>query len=329
MKAWRYERYGGPEVLRFEDVPEPVPGAGQVLIDVRATSVNSGDCRMISADPFLIRLMNGLLRPRRYPIPGVDVAGVVVAVGPGVSDFAAGDRVFGDAWGSGMGAFAERVAVDAVDLSRIPDGLSFAEAGSLPTAAFTAIESVRDFAELKAGQSVLIQGAGGGVGTALVQVAVAVGARVTAVCGPGSVELARELGAERVLDYRQQDFAAEPHRYDAVFAVNGHRPLGAYIKVSAPNGTYVMIGGSARQLFGAMLLGPLRFAVAGGGRRVRTVNLKKDRRRTNHEELLGMLAAGTFRPVIERSFPFEDARAAFEHAFAGHVRGKVVVERTP
>ncbi|UJR83141.1 zinc-binding dehydrogenase [Sandaracinus amylolyticus] len=323
MTAVVHERYGGPELLRIARVRRPEPTAGQVLIRVHASSLNAMDHRLMRANPFLVRLQNGFLRPTR-PILGADVAGVVAAIGPGVTRFAVGDEVFGEAFfAEGLGAFAEYVCVREQAIVAKPASIEFIEAAALPLASVTALQAIRERAKVQPGHAVLIHGAGGGVGTFLVQIAKAYGAHVTAVCGPGSVELVRSLGADRVLDYTRDDFTAEDRRYDAIFGVNGFRPLTDYRDHLRPGGTYVMIGGTNRQIFEAMLLGKARFAA--GDRKIEVLTIDDTLRASDLEEVRALWIQGRLRVVIDRVFPLEHAVEAFRYAERGHVRGKVVL----
>jgi len=324
MQAVLHDRYGGPELLRVGRVPRPVPAPGQVLIRVHAASINAMDYRIMRADPFLVRLQNGLLRPKR-PILGADVAGVVEAVGPGVTTFAIGDEVFGEAFFTdGLGAFAEYVCVRKEAILEKPASLGFIEAAALPLAGVTALQAVRDRAKLCAGQSVLIQGAGGGVGCFLVQIAKAYGAKVTAVCGPRSVELLRSLGADRVIDYTEEDFATEDGRYDAIFGVNGYRPLTLYRSLLMPGGVYVMVGGASRQILEALLLGKLRFSWS--GRRMEILSVDELVRDKDLEEIRDLVDSGRLRVTVDRVFPLARAAEAIRHVEGGHVRGKAILE---
>lgn len=320
MKAITYQRYGGPEVLHLAERDKPEPQDEEVLLRVRASSINAVDYRLMRADPFLVRLERGLVRPRRQVL-GADVAGVVERVGSAVTDIEPGDEVFGHT--SLGGGFAEYVSLPASSLAPKPAGLDFEEAASLVLAGFTALQAVRDRARIEAGQSILIQGAGGGVGTLLVQIAKAYGAHVTAVCGPGNVELVSSLGADRVIDYTRQDFTAEKERYDNIFGVNGYHPLPAYRDALRTGGTYVMIGGASRQLFEAILLGSLRFA--GSGRSIELLTLDHDRHPGDLDELRALVACGRLRPVIDRVFPLTEARDGLRYVERGHVHGKVVL----
>jgi len=324
MKAFVYREYGGPEKLRLETVATPAPGPGEVLVEIHAASINAADYRLRRADPWLARLANGLLRPKKYPVLGSDLAGVVVATGPGVTAFERGDAVFGDAFPDGLGAFAEYATLGVEHIAGVPQGMSMREAAAVPLAGITVLQAVRDVAALEPGQKALIQGAGGGVGTLLVQMAKTYGAHVVAVCGPGSCELVRRLGADRVLDYTKSDFAAEATRYDAIFGVNGRRRLSEYKRCLVPGGIYVMIGGDNAQIFDALLKGRLVFA--SGGKRARILTINGKRRGDDVSELRRLLASGELKPVVDRVFPFEDLPLAFEYAERGHVQGKVVLQ---
>ena len=322
MKAIVYRRYGGPEVLEYADVDRPSAESGHVVVRVRAASINAADYRLMRADPFLVRLTRGLLRPR-HPVLGADFAGVVDEVGPGVEGLAVGDAVFGDAFGGGQGSFAEFVAVPTDSVAPKPEDLSFEAAAAVPLAGVTALQAVRDGAPVELGQSVLVQGAGGGVGTFLVQLAKARGATVTAVCGPGSVDLVASLGADRVLDYTEEDVTERGERYDVIFGVNGYHPLSAYKRMLAPGGAYLMVGGRNAQIFEALLLGPIRFA--GSGKEVSALTLDDGVRARDLDELRRHLADGTLTPTIDRTYPLAKAADAIRYAERGHVRGKVIL----
>jgi len=325
MEAAVFERYGGPEVLELRRVVRPEPGPGQVRVRVRATSINAADYRLMRANPFLARLHLGLLRPRRH-ILGMDVAGVVDAVGSGVTAFKPGDAVMGAAFFDGYGAFAEAVCVREDALVPLPRGLDFVQAAAMPLIGLTVLQALRDQLGVKPGQSVLVHGAGGGIGTLAVQLAHALGARVTAVCGPGSVALVRSLGADVVIDYSTSDFSAAGEQYDAILGVNGSRPLAEYLQHLKPGGTYLMVGGSSRQIFEALLRGPLATRFDRQGRKVRVLTLDGSRRAEGLAELRRLLEEGALKPVIDRVFPLREIRAAMQYVERGHVRGKVVLE---
>lgn len=325
MQALVQTRYGAPkDVLTWKTLPRPEPGRGQVRIRVHATSINGADYRLIRAAPFLARLARGLWRPKKWPVLGVDVAGVVDAVGEGVVRFQPGDEVWGDTFLDGLGGFAEWVCVQEGALSPKPPGASFEEAAALPLVGVTALQALRDKARVRPGHKLLIQGAGGGVGTTLVQMAHAMGAHVTAVCGPRSTTLVRELGADRVLDYNRTDPTAEGLAYDAILGVNGYHPLSAYKRSLKPGGTYTMIGGTTRQLFEALLLGKLMFL--GSSKSAGPLTIDDSLRQRDLTELLELWQDGAVRPVIDRAFSFDDLIEALEYVERGHVSGKVVVQ---
>lgn len=322
MRAMIYRRYGGPEVLELAEVPRPEPRPGEVLVRVHAASLNAADHRLLRADPFLVRFYNGFLRPRRQ-ILGLDLAGVVESVGVGAAAFAPGQAVFGSTFRDGLGGFAEYARVREAALVSVPEGLSLEEAAAIPTAGITALQASRDLALLEPGQSAAIQGAGGGVGSFLVQLAKARGVVVTAICSASSAELVRSLGADRVIDYAKEDFTAGGERYDVIFGVNGYHPLADYRRALKPGGRYVLIGGSNSQLFEALLLGPLRFS--GSGKRSQVLTIDDRRRAEDLRELRALWATRQLQPIVDRCFELEALAEAVRYVERGHVRGKVVI----
>jgi NADPH:quinone reductase-like Zn-dependent oxidoreductase len=261
-----------------------------------------------------------LLKPKITKL-GADAAGHVEAVGSRVTEFQPGDEVFGDIAPWGMGSFAEYAAVPEKALVLKPANLSFEAAAAVPVAGFTALQGLRDQGKIQAGQKVLIQGAAGGVGTFAVQIARYYGAEVTAVCSTRNMEQARTLGAEHVIDYTKDDFTLNGQQYDLILAVNGYHPLSAYQRALTPAGRYVMAGGTFRQIFESMLLGPRRSKA--GGQQMGGVSAK-----TNKDDLLflkELLEAGKIVPVIDKSFPLSQTAEALRYLGTGHARGKVVV----
>jgi NADPH:quinone reductase-like Zn-dependent oxidoreductase len=321
MKAIVYTQYGSPDVLQLKEVEKPTPKENEVLIKVQAVSLNAADWHLLTADIFLIRLMGmGLTRPKN-PILGADIAGRVEAVGSNVKQFQPGDEVFGDIAGWGFGGLAEYVAVAENAVALKPGNLSCEEAAAVPMAAVTALQGLRDKGHLQAGQKVLINGASGGVGTYAVQLAKYFGAEVTAVCSTRNLDQARRLGADRVIDYSQEDFTRNGQLYDLILAVNGYHPLAHYKRALAPAGTYIMAGGKAAQMFQAMLLGSL--LSIGTDKKLGNVSAK-----SNQKDLLflkELLEAGKVVPVIDRCYPLNEAAEAFRYLGAGHAHGKVVV----
>lgn len=323
MAAIVQRRYGGPEVLEWAEVARPSPGPGQVLVRVAAASINAADRRIMEADPFLARFGVGLRRPRPGYVPGRDLAGVVEAAGDGATRFSPGHAVFGELVGGATGAFAEYAVADEDVLAPIPTGVDPVVAAAVPLSGVTALQALRDLGRVGPGTSVLVHGAGGGVGGFAVQIAKARGAQVTAACSTASAELVAGFGADRVIDHATTDDTAEGRTYDVVLGVNGHRPLRAYERCLRPGGRYVMVGGSNRQIFGALLLGRLVFA--GSGRTARVLTIDAGRRREDLDELCGLLVAGSLRPVIDRTYPLADAAEAMRYVCGGHVGGKVVL----
>jgi NADPH:quinone reductase-like Zn-dependent oxidoreductase len=317
MKAFVRDRYGSPDVLRLTDVPMPQVSADQVLVRVHASGCNAHDWHMLQGKPYLARLTEGLRRPKS-PVVGLDAAGVVEAVGASVADLRPGDRVFG----SRYGAFAEFVA--GKNMVRMPANATFEEAAAIPTAGQTALQGLRDHGELQAGERVLVIGAGGGVGTFAVQIARAMGADVTAVSRAENLDRLRSLGATRVIDHAAEDFARDPDRYDLVLDVGGGRSLRDLRRVLSPNGRIVLVAPAPGQWLGPVA----RMAAAAlskrfGDRRVR--GFIADVRREDLVELARMVEAGSLRPVVERTFPFDRTPDAIRHVEAGRARGKVVI----
>jgi NADPH:quinone reductase-like Zn-dependent oxidoreductase len=320
MKAIRYTKYGPPDVLRLEEVEKPAPKEGEALVAIHAASVNAYDWHFLTADIFLVRLSAGLNKPKN-PRLGADIAGRVEAVGRNARQFKAGDEVFGDISRWGNGGFAEYACGPESALVLKPANLSFEEAAAVPMAAVTALQGLRDFGQIQAGQKVLINGASGGVGTFAVQIAKAFGAEVTAVCSTRNLEQARSLGADHVIDYTQEDFTQNGQPYDLIFAANGYHPISAYQKALTPRGIYVMAGGKPAQIFQAMLLGPMRSR--SGGKKMGGVTGIP-----NQKDLLvlkELIEAGKVKPVIDRRYTLSETAEAMRYLGAGHARGKVVI----
>jgi len=322
MRAIEYTQFGPPlQVLRSVDVPLPVPGDGEVLLRVHAASVNALDWRLMLGKPWFVRVMARGARKSGAIRIGVDVAGEVEAIGSGVTRFQPGDAVFGVC----RGAFAEYACAAEERLVAKPDNVGFAEAAAVPVAAITALQGLRDRGRLQPGQHVLVDGASGGVGTFAVQIAKALGAKVTAVCSTRNVATARAIGADHVIDYTGDDFLYDTRRYDVVFAANAYRSLFDYRRVLRPGGVHVMAGGGMAQIAQAFLLASLLSRLT----RKRSALLMAKVTRPDLETLAGMLASGALAPVIERRYPLEAAAEAVAHVAQGHAQGKVVIEIPP
>ena len=322
MQAIRLTAFGSPDVLQLVEVAQPVPQADQVLVEVVAASVNALDYHGMRNPPGMMRLMsgNGLRTPTDQRM-GVDLAGRVAAVGSAVTQFQPGDAVFG----RGIGAFAQFATAREKALVKKPDAISFEQAAAVPIAGLTALQALRDKGNLQAGQQVLIYGAGGGVGTFAVQIARALGAHVTAVCGPAHVEMMHALAVDEVIDYTRQDALRTGKQYDLILGINGYHALRAYQRVLRPAGTYVMIGAAKSRLFYAlfqvMFLGPAlsRFS----GKRLRFFVAAPTQ--PDLATLAEWIAAGKIVPQIDRTFPLAETAAAMAYAEAGHIRGKIII----
>jgi NADPH:quinone reductase-like Zn-dependent oxidoreductase len=321
MKAVIYTHYGSPDGLRLADVPIPTPKADEVLVRVHATAVNSADSRLLRGKPFLVRLMGyGVFSPKHI-ILGSDIAGRVEAVGSGVTQFKPGDAVYGDISNYGMGGFAQYAAVPALSLAPMPAALDFAQAAALPLAGITALQALRDKAEVQAGQKVAINGASGGVGTLAVQIAAAMGANVTAVASAAKLDMLRELGAAQVIDYASEDFTERAGEYDVILGVNGYHPLAHYARALKPGGRYVMVGGSDAQLFEALLRAPLMRKRDGK----QLVSLNAKATPADLHALTALVERGAVKPVIERCYTLDETAEALRLLEAGHSRGKLVI----
>jgi NADPH:quinone reductase-like Zn-dependent oxidoreductase len=319
MKAIVYHAYGSPDVLQLEEVEKPAPRDDEVLIKVSATAVNPADWHLLRANPFLARLYNGLFKPKRT-ILGSDVAGRVEAIGRNVRQFQPGDEVFGDLF-EYWGAFAEYVCIPVNRLVLKPANVTFEEAAAVPLSGGTALQGLRDKGQIKPGQKVLIQGAGGGVGTFAVQIAKAFGAEVTAVCSTRNVDLMRSLEADHIIDYTQEDFTKNGQQYDLVLAANGYHPISAYKHALRPGGRYVTTGGSNAQSVQAMFLGPWMSMT--GGKKMGNLMVKPNLK--DLAFLKELLEEGKVVPVIERRYPLSEVAEAIRYLEEGHARGKVII----
>ncbi len=337
MRAVVHREYGDPRDLRVVELPVPEVRPAQVLLRIHAASVHADVWHTVVGQPYVLRLMgNGVRRPRRR-IPGTDASGVVEAVGPDVVTLSPGDRVFGEIvdgiqWHNG-GAFAEFAAVKAAKLRLMPDNLDFLEAAAMPTSALIALRALRTEGRVEAGDRVLINGAGGGVGMFLVQLAKAVGVEhVTAVDTGDRLELARSLGADEVLDYRIVDYTARPGQYDAVIDVPGNHPFSRVRRIIRPDGRYVLIGHDQYGTVGRRVLGSMPTAIGLMGRSLWTSQLSKPyfgQYEDGMGELAWFAAQGILRAPIDRTFPLEEAGDAILHLAAGRGVGKVVLQIAP
>ena len=323
MKAITQHRYGGLDTLEYETVARPVAEKDEVLIRVQGASVNAADWLLMRGKPFIVRMAFGLRRPR-VSTRGRDVAGVIEAVGDDVRGFSVGDEVYAEV---DAGSFAEYTVAREKRLAHKPSRLSFGEAAAVPLAATTALQGVRDVAKIKPGDTVLINGASGGVGSFAVQLAKAFGADVTGVCGTANLDFVRSLGADHVIDYTSENFAMGEARYDVIFDLVSNRSLAEFRRALTRRGTLVLASGNGgrvlgplRRILAALLLGmvvpqslrPLT-AVASGA---------------DLEVLRGLIEAGTITPAVDRSYPLAEAAEAIRYFAEGHPRGKVTITVT-
>ncbi|MBO7744458.1 NAD(P)-dependent alcohol dehydrogenase [Paenibacillus sp. MWE-103] len=319
MTAMVYDTYGSPEVLRIEEVDIPVPEDHEVLIEVHAASVNSWDWDLLRGKPYLTRL--GGFRKPRYRILGADIAGRVITAGAKVKRFRPGDEVFGDLSGCGWGGFAEYVSASEEALTPKPAGLSYEQAAAIPQAAVLALQGMRDKGNLRNGHRVLINGAGGGVGTFAVQYAKLHGAEVTGVDSAGKLDMLRSVGADYVLDYTKDDFTTIGQRYDLILDVVGNHSVSAVKRALASGGTYVMVGGSLHRILQALLAAPLSAWLE---RKKIAILVHKP----NHDDQMvwkALVEAGQVVPVIDRQYPLRDAAQAMRYHGEGRAKGKIVV----
>ncbi len=320
VKAIIQRKYGGPETYEQADVPRPVPGAGDVLIRVRGASLNAADMLLMRGEPYFLRLAFGLRGPR-VAIRGRDAAGVVEAVGSAVHRFTVGDEVFAEV---STGSFAEYTVAPERRVSLRPTTVSFEAAATVPVAGTTALQGLRDAARVRPGDSVLINGAAGGVGSFAVQIARTLGAEVTAVCSTRNIDLVRSLGAHHVIDYTTQDFTSGDTTYDAVFDLVGNRTIDECRRALTRRGTLVLSSGAGGRVFG-----PIGRIL---GASVRSMFVEQSLRplvakasAADLDVLREHIEAGRITPAIERTYPLADTAAAVSHLIEHHARGKVAL----
>lgn len=316
MKAMVYERYGTPDVLQLKDIPQPVPADDELLIKIRAVSINGSDREGLIGKPLYARL-GGLPTNK---ILGSDIAGVVEAVGKGNAQFEVGAEVFGELPGY-HGGFAEYVCTHGRTMMPKPASMTFEEAASIPQGGVLALNGIRKKGQVQEGQKVLINGAGGSAGTFAVQLAKLHGAEVTGVDHSGKLDFIRSLGADKVIDYRREDFTKSGKRFDLILDLIAHRSAFAYERALEPNGTYFFTGGSVATLFQILFFGPLIRRMT--GKNVRLLMVPQ-----NREDLIDitrLIQAGKIRTVIDRTYSFDEIPEAMRYVSEGHARGKVVI----
>jgi NADPH:quinone reductase-like Zn-dependent oxidoreductase len=320
MKAIVLTKYGAPEVLQLREVATPLPKDDEVLIKVHAASVNDWDWCLMRGKPFYIHLICGLLKPK-IKIPGVDVAGQIEAVGKNVKKFQPGDEVYGDISECGFGGFAEYVCARENALAIKPARMTFVEAAAIPHAAMLAIQGLRDIGQLQSGQKLLINGAGGGVGTLGVQIAKSIGVEeVAGVERSSKFDTMHAIGFEKSIDYTQEDFTKKEQRYDLILDTKTNRSTFNYLRALTPNGTYVTVGGTPARLLQAFFLRPIirKFSK----KNIRIVALKPNKDLDYVNELF---EAGKIEPVIDGPYKLDEVPKAIQHFGEGKHKGKVVI----
>jgi NADPH:quinone reductase-like Zn-dependent oxidoreductase len=324
MQAAVRDRYGSPDVVEVREVERPTPVDDEVLVRVRAASVNRADLDGITPRPSFVRLFIGLRAPRNHRL-GLDVAGVVESVGPGVTRFRPGDEVFGDLFSFGQGAFAEYVSAPERAFASMPAGTTFEEAATLPHSAILAVQGLRlrDSRSIRPGDKVLIDGASGNVGPFAVQIAKSMGADVTAVCSAGKMDFVRSLGADRVLDYSAVDYTTTGERYDWIVDTDSHHPILRIRRALRPKGVYITLGGMGRPLLAALALGPVISAAT--DRWMGLLLWWKPFAPDDVATLKELIAAGKLTPVIDRRYPLSEIEAALRYVDDGRASGKVII----
>jgi NADPH:quinone reductase-like Zn-dependent oxidoreductase len=324
MKAVVYTRFGSPDVLEIRDIKKPVPTDDQVLVKVRAASLNPLDWHFMEGTPYVARVMGVGLRKPKSPRLGVDLAGVVEAIGKNVTQFKPGDEVFGTGHGA---AFAEYVCANKTKLVLKPANVTFEQAAGVPIAALTALQGLRDKGKVQPGQKVLINGASGGVGTFAVQIAKSLGADVTGVCSTRNVDLVRSLGADRIIDYAKEDFTQGSERYDVILDNVGTQPISGFRRVLTPKGIYVLIGGGGPSTQGLMgpLARPIKLLLMSPFISQKMGMLFAEIRQDDLAKMSELMQAGTVTPVVDRTYPLTQIADAMRYLEQGHARGKVII----
>ncbi len=320
MKAIVYTKYGPPDVLELKEVAKPAPRDNEVLIKVQAASINSWDWDMLTGRPFEYRFLSGLLKPAKTKILGCDVAGQIEAVGKNIKQFQPGDAVFGDLCEGSWGGFAEYACAHENEITLKPAGMTFEEAAATPQAGLLALQGLCDKSAIKPGQRILINGAGGGVGTFAIQLAKSFGAEVTGVDSTGKLDTLSILGADYVIDYTQEDFTQNGKSYDLILDVKSDRSIFAYSRVLSSNGIYVTVGGRTARILQLVFLGSL---ISMAGNKKLTLIMHKPNKDLNI--LNEFFESGKVKPVVDRCFPLSETAEAFRYFGEGHFIGKIVI----
>ena len=321
MKAIVCTKYGSPDVLQFKEVEKPTPKTNEVLVKVHIASVNASDVEIMRG-----RYQPPFSRKPRYEILGSDIAGRIEVVGSDIEQFQPGDDIFGDSFGCGLGAFAEYVCVPEKILTMKPASMTFEDAATLPQAALVALQGLRKKRQIQPGQKVLINGAGGGMGTFAVQIAKLFGAEVTGVDNAEKLDMLRSIGADHVIDYTQEDFSKSGHRYDLIIDVAAHHSIFDYKRVLNSKGILAVVGGSKGTLLQAVFLGPL---ISIFGSKKMGILAWKPNRKEDLAFLIELLESGKIVPVIDRRYPLSEVAEALRYLEEGHAQGKLVINVEP
>ncbi len=330
MKAIVQTKYGPPDALEVREIDTPEPRDGEVLVRIHAASVNPLDWHSVTGSPFLIRMAGfGLFKPKRL-VPGIDMAGRVESVGPGVTDLKTGDEVFGSVFGTAWGAYAEYAAVPPDRLAHKPANVTFEHAAATPVAGITTLQAFRAAGGVQPGQRVLVNGAAGGCGTFAVQYARSCGAEVTGVCSTRGVDLVRSIGAAHVIDYTREDFTRAGPQFDIFLDTVGGRPVSHCRRVLKPTGVYATIAIGSKKSSLSALTSMLRIMVASRFGKQKAIMVMSQNNRADLLALKDLLAAGKMTPVIDQRFTgLAQVPDLLRHQGAGHARGKSVVTIVP
>ena len=320
MKAVIFTKYGPPDVLQFKEIENPTLKDNEILVKVYSSSANPLDWHRMRGEPFLVRLTDGLLKPKN-PMLGADIAGSIEAIGKNITEFHPGDEVFGSCgW---FGGFAEYVSVTENNLVLKPANITFEEAAASPAVAITALQGLRDNGHIQSGQKVLINGASGGVGTFAVQIAKSFGAEVTGVCSTRNQDIVRSIGADKTIDYMQEDFTKNGQNYDLIYDAVGNRTVFDYKRALRHQGTCVITGFSSLQrFFQHMVTGPLISII--GNKKIKTQPVAKPNKK-DLQLIKELLETGKVKPVIDKCYPLSETAEAIRYLEKGHARGKVIV----
>ena len=320
MKAVISKKYGGPNVLEYVDVEKPSIVDDKILVQIKAASINQADAYMMQGKPFPIRFMTGLFKPK-YQIKGSDISGIVEEVGSNITDFKTGDEVFGQLVLNQNGGYAEYALIPPKQLTKKPNNVTFSEAAAVPMAGLTALQGAR-LGEVKKDSKVLIYGASGGVGTFVIQVCKSMGAHVTAVVSTRNIEVAKQSGADRIIDYKTTIWDDDNHTYDVIIAVNGYNKLTRYRDKLTDDGRYVVIGGTMKQIFEVMLKKPFLKKKL----QRKFISFTAIVKREDLDTLSSLLESNQLKPHIDKEFELKDTNLAMKHFFEKKTIGKTIIK---